>query len=171
MKNFDVFISVEDKRWKNDIKDVQKLVQDCKDAALLCVQDDVPFLKKNKNFALNLALSNDKTVWELNKKFRGFDKPTNVLSFANIDDEAFEKELAFENDVALGDVIIAYETMKAEAEDLGILLCDHFCHLWVHGLLHILGYDHIKEDERLEMEAKEVEILKKLGVLNPYEGL
>ncbi|MBQ7660376.1 MAG: rRNA maturation RNase YbeY [Alphaproteobacteria bacterium] len=169
MKKFDVFIDLQDKRWKNEIADVEKLATDCKDAVVLSVRDDVSFLKKNKNFAVNLALSDDKTVWNLNKKFRGIDRPTNVLSFASIDDPFFETMLENENDVELGDVIIAYETLSKEADELSISLRDHFCHLWVHGFLHILGYDHIKENERLEMEAKEIEILKKLDVSNPYD--
>lgn len=170
MRRFDVLIDVQDERFmKNGIDEA--LVVACKDALLSVVLPNVDFLNLNKNFLLNLALSDDQTVQALNKEFRGIDKPTNVLSFANIDDPFFETMLENENDVELGDVIIAYETLSKEADELLISLRDHFCHLWVHGLLHILGYDHIKENERLEMEAKEIEILKKLGVSNPYEGL
>ena len=169
MKKFDVFIDVQDNRWEKDISCLKKVVLECRDATLCVVQNDVPFLKKNKNFSVNLALSDDKTVSELNKRFRGIDKPTNVLSFACVDDDDFEDVLRFEDDVALGDVIVAYETMKSQAQDLDVELKNHFCHLWVHGLLHILGYDHIKDHEREIMEAKEVKIMQVLGFNNPYE--
>ena len=127
------------------------------------------FLNLDKNFVLNLVLSDDQTVHQLNKQFRNIDRPTNVLSFANIDDPFFDETLKSAEDIELGDVIMAFETLSKEADELEISLKDHFCHLWVHGMLHILGYDHIKDNERLEMEAREVEILKKLGIENPYQ--
>ena len=169
MRKFDVFLSVEDERWLGDIPQIEKLIFDCKDAVLDTVLDDVPFLREDKNFNINLLLSDDRTVQKLNKEFRGLDKPTNVLSFANIDDESFEQVLSLEDDIELGDVVVAYETMCLQAEQIGETLEHHFAHLWVHGMLHILGYDHIEEQERLEMENKEIKILSKLGIDNPYQ--
>ena len=168
MRRVDILIDVQDERFiKNGIDEA--LIVACKDALLSVVLPKVDFLNLNKDFSLNLALSDNQTVQALNKEFRGLDKPTNVLSFANIDDPFFETMLENENDVELGDVIVAFETLSKEADELEISLKDHFCHLWVHGMLHILGYDHIKDNERLEMEAREVEILKKLGIENPYQ--
>ena len=169
MNKFDVFYEIEDNRWASALDDLEKIINQCKNAALNAVQSDVPFLSLPKNFSVNFALSDDKSIQDLNKRFRNMDKPTNVLSFANIDDEFFEIALANEEDVSLGDVMIAYETTARESSELGISLKDHFCHLWVHGLLHILGFDHIQNDERIEMEAKEIEILNALGVENPYQ--
>lgn len=165
----DVFVQVEDERWVTSLSKLAENIEACKAAVFKAVESDVPFLKKAENFCVNLALSDDQSVWALNKEFRGMDKPTNVLSFANIDDPFFENLLQSGKDVELGDVIIAYETMVKEAEELGISLKDHFCHLWVHALLHLLGFDHIKEDERIKMEAKEIEILAALQIDNPYQ--
>lgn len=169
MNKFDVFFEIEDKRWQ-DIAGVDAaLVFKVKEAVLDCVCKDVDFLKLPKNFALNLVLSDNQTVQKLNKEFRGIDKPTNVLSFANIDDEFFDEILKNQDDIELGDVIVAFEVMCEQASELEISLKDHFCHLWVHGMLHILGYDHMIEAERLEMEQKEIEVLSKLGIENPYQ--
>ena len=169
MNKFDVLTCVEDKRWKIALGDVEDVVEACKNAVVKTVQKDVWFLDKPKNFSVNLNLSDDEAIKALNKEFRGIDKPTNVLSFANVDDDFFEETLQEQEDVCLGDVMIAYETMKEQASELEISLHSHFCHLWVHGMLHILGYDHIKEDERLEMEEKEIEVLRALNIENPYQ--
>ncbi len=169
MIRFDVFIDVQDQRWVKEIASLENLAVQCKDFVLEEVINEVPFLSKSKNFSINLALSDDETVHLLNKQFRGQDKPTNVLSFANVDDALFDQTLEQEQDIELGDVIVAFETMRKEAKEEGVSLKDHFCHLWVHGMLHILGYDHIKEDERIEMEDKEIKILAKLKIANPYQ--
>lgn len=169
MNKFDVFVQFEDERWQNVACVDISLIEKVKEAALNAVQNEVDFLNLPKNFSVNLVLSDNNTVQALNKQFRGLDKPTNVLSFANIDDVFFDDALKSQNDIELGDVIVAFEVMQDQAQTLGITLKDHFCHLWAHGLLHILGYDHIEESDRLNMEAKEVEILKRLGIDNPYE--
>ncbi|MBR2299176.1 MAG: rRNA maturation RNase YbeY [Alphaproteobacteria bacterium] len=169
MFKFEIFVDVQDKRWEDNISGLPALVESSKNALLEVVAKDVWFLNKPKNFSINLALSDDKTVHALNKEFRGMDKPTNVLSFANVDDEFFETELEQEQDISLGDVIVAFETMASQAAELEVPFKDHFCHLWVHGMLHILGYDHIKDDERARMEALEIAALKKLGIDNPYQ--
>lgn len=160
---------IQDKRWKKAVDFLPHLIDQCQKTALSVILSDVPFLNEPKKFFINLALSNDQTVHQLNKEFRGMDKPTNVLSFANIDDEFFPQMLQTQSDIELGDIILAFETMAREASELEIGLEEHFCHLFVHGILHILGYDHIKRADRLRMEQAEIKILNLLGYQNPYQ--
>ncbi|MDX2308580.1 MAG: rRNA maturation RNase YbeY [Hyphomicrobium sp.] len=114
-----------------------------------------------------IALSSDATVRRLNAEYRKKDSPTNVLSFpapdafAGTDDDAA---------VTLGDIVLAEETVRSEADELGIPLSDHVRHLAVHGLLHLLGYDHEVAAEAETMEALEIEILSRLGIPDPYAG-
>ena len=169
MNRFDVFIDVEDHNWTAAIPDIVAVAQEVKEAVLQEVIESIDYLNISKDFTVNLCLSGDANVHKLNLEFRGFDKPTNVLSFANIDGEDFDDMLEFEDVVEMGDIIIAFETMKKEAMEQEVSFQDHFCHLWAHGLLHILGYDHIEEDERLEMEQIEISVLNKLGIKNPYQ--
>ena len=111
---------------------------------------------------LSLVLSDDAAIQELNKTYRGFDKPTNVLSFpSHILPGAGLP-------VLLGDVVLSYETVCAQAAAQGKTLEHHAQHLTVHGVLHLLGYDHQDEAEAAEMESLEVMLLEKLGVANPY---
>lgn len=97
----------------------------------------------------------------LNRDWRGKDAPTNVLSFPQI--EPFDPVVGI-----LGDIILARETLEREAIEQGTSFEHHFTHLIVHGFLHILGYDHIEDDEALEMEGLETQILASLGVPDPY---
>lgn len=110
---------------------------------------------------LSIVLTDDAEQQELNRNWRGMDKPTNVLSFPQI--EPFGPVTGI-----LGDIILARETLEREAVEQGVGLEDHFTHLVVHGFLHILGYDHIEEDEALAMEGLETQILASLGVADPY---
>lgn len=111
---------------------------------------------------LSIVLTDDAEQRELNRDWRGKDSATNVLSFPQI--EPFGPVTGI-----LGDVILARETLECEALDLGKSLSDHFTHLIVHGFLHILGYDHIDEQDALAMEALETQILAGLGIADPYE--
>jgi len=108
-----------------------------------------------------VALSSDASVKVLNGQFRGKPSATNVLSFP-------AGEGAPEG--VLGDVILAAETVRREAEEQDVPLADHVQHLVVHGILHLLGYDHISADDAERMEAIEISILSKLGIANPYTG-
>lgn len=164
--NLQIFTDIEDCRWSSKLENLEKIVSDVKDAVFDTVADEVSFLKSGKDFSINLCLSSDEQVRQLNKEFRHMDKPTNVLSFAAIDDEDFSIEAT--DEISLGDVIVAYETMVREAEEQGVSLHDHFCHLWTHGILHVLGYDHIKQEDAAVMEAWEIKILQKLGIDDPY---
>ena len=110
---------------------------------------------------LSIVLTDDAEQQVLNRDWRGIDKPTNVLSFPQI--EPFGPVSGL-----LGDIILARETLVREAQDEGVSVEDHFTHLVVHGFLHILGYDHIEEAEALEMEGLETRILATLGIPDPY---
>lgn len=121
---------------------------------------------------IGLVLTDDAEVAGLNVRFRGIEGPTNVLSFPSgetVADGAGAEELAPDRPpVLLGDVVIALETTAREAARDGKPVGDHLQHLVVHGLLHLLGFDHQDEQEAESMESMEVEILSVLGVPNPY---
>jgi probable rRNA maturation factor len=110
---------------------------------------------------LSILLTNDEEQHDLNQQWRGMDSSTNVLSFPQI--EPFGPVIGI-----LGDITLARETLEREAVDLGKSFADHFAHLVVHGFLHILGYDHLTDQEALQMERLETQILASLGVDDPY---
>jgi len=99
----------------------------------------------------------------LNREYRGKDKPTNVLSFP------FEAPPGIPLDL-LGDLAICADIVRDEAQEQGKALHDHWAHMVIHGTLHLLGFDHIKDDEAERMEALERELLARLGIADPYES-
>lgn len=117
------------------------------------------------NAEVAVMLADDATIRTLNKDFRGLDKPTNVLSFPAPEIGGSDKDDAPR---ALGDIAIAYETLRREADEEAKPFLHHLSHLAVHGFLHLIGYDHETDDEAEEMEALEVEILAQLGIPDPY---
>ena len=167
--NFSIYSDVEDIRFEKALPNISTLIEEVKTEVVACIKTKVPFLSLPKNFSVNLCLSDDPTIQALNKQFRQKDAPTNVLSFALVDDPSFASVLEEESEVELGDIIISYETTFAQAQEQDISFEAHFCHLLCHGLLHILGYDHIKEEEAQKMESLETEILAKLNIENPYD--
>ena len=101
-------------------------------------------------------LTDDAEVRQLNARWRGKDKPTNVLSFPAGDP------------VLIGDVVLAFQTVKREAAEQGKHFGDHLSHLVVHGALHLIGYDHVKARDAEAMEALERRVLAGLGIADPY---
>lgn len=112
---------------------------------------------------LTLLFTDDAHIQLLNARFRGKDKPTNVLSFPASAGTAPPDAPAY-----LGDIALAYETVAREAETDGKTFDHHLTHLIVHGFLHLLGYDHMVEDEAEEMEYLERRILERLAIADPY---
>ncbi|HEY1723762.1 MAG TPA: rRNA maturation RNase YbeY [Magnetospirillaceae bacterium] len=113
---------------------------------------------------ISIVLASNKIVRDLNLQFRGIDKPTNVLSFPALGDEPRPTGAP----ATLGDVVIAFETTKAEAKRDGKSLKDHLTHLVIHGVLHLRGYDHDRPKDATKMEALETKLLATLGVDDPY---
>jgi probable rRNA maturation factor len=115
---------------------------------------------------LAVMLTDDTGIRTLNGNWRGIDKPTNVLSFPALQPTAPPKP--GDAPRMLGDIAIAYQTMRREADDEGKPFDHHLSHLAVHGFLHLIGYDHEDEDDAEAMEALETEILAQLGIPDPY---
>ena len=111
---------------------------------------------------VSLCLTDDTALRALNARWRGIDKPTNVLSFPSASGGRLGDA------TILGDIALAYETLAREAENLGVPLADHYRHLIAHGFLHLIGYDHETDAEAERMEALETRILARLGAADPY---
>jgi len=144
--------------WQSE-PDAEATVQRAISAASAAADADVD------DAEIAVMLTDDATIRTLNRDFRGIDKPTNVLSFP-----APEIGGADEDDAprTLGDIAIAYETLRREADDEAKPFLHHLSHLAVHGFLHLIGYDHESDEEAEDMEALEVEILARLGIPDPY---
>ena len=124
---------------------------------------------------ISLLACNDTRIGELNQGFRGKAGPTNVLSWPERDLSAAEPGGApvrpipdAAGEIALGDIAIAWETCAREAAEAGIPMADHVAHLIVHGVLHLLGYDHVRDADATLMEQLETAILGRLGLKDPY---
>ena len=145
-----VEVEAEDPAWTDALPDAEAVAERAAQAALVHAPD--PALE------LTVLLPDDAAVHALNAKFRGKDSATNVLSFPA---PAFARP-------HLGDIALAYGVCAAEAKAQGKSLADHLAHLTVHGVLHLLGYDHDADDAAESMEQMERAILKGLGVNDPY---
>lgn len=119
----------------------------------------IPKFQSESEVTIRLVDSDESQM--LNSTYRGKDKPTNVLSFPFEVPEGMEMPL-------LGDLIICRQVVEQEAQEQNKILFAHWAHMVVHGSLHLLGYDHLSDDEAEEMESLETEIMLELGYPDPY---
>lgn len=134
-------------------------------------------LGKDDEVELTIRLTDDTEVQQLNRDYRGKDKPTNILSFPfeEMDIDPMELQMAYAGDAAqfdvpfIGDLVIAVGVMQAEAAAQNKTLYNHYAHITIHGILHLLGYDHIEDEEAETMESIEQCTLATLNIANPYE--
>ena len=160
---------VEDRRWTDS--DLERLAEASINAVLARLRVE------ELDWEVSLLACNDARIAELNAEFREKNKATNVLSWPAQELGADEEggvparpEVDFMGEAALGDIAIAFETCNREAEQAGKPFDDHVRHLIIHGTLHLLGYDHVRDGDATLMEDLEVEILGKMGVADPYNA-
>ncbi|MEX2630528.1 MAG: rRNA maturation RNase YbeY [Tistlia sp.] len=146
-------VLIEDAGWQEALPDAEALVLRAGRAALA---------DQGAPLELSVLLTGDEAVRALNARYRGQDKPTNVLSFP-ADLAALPGEARL-----LGDLALAFQTCRREAGEQGKTLAAHLAHLVVHGTLHLLGHDHEAEPEAEAMEARERVLLATLGLPDPY---
>ena len=129
---------------------------------LSALTKEIFLLEQKPDAIVNLKFLSDEDIKILNQKYRNKSMPTNVLSFENDDiSKAHTNEI--------GDIAISYEYAAREAEEQKKTFHDHIMHLTLHGILHLLGYDHKLESDAEYMELKEVNILSKFNIMNPYK--
>ena len=146
--NSNIYIYQREARWKiTDITTVRNVLR----------------VTKVRANGLAIRLSNDKEIKAFNLKWKGVDKPTNILSFINND-----KVLLKNNLIYLGDIIISYDTLLKEVKNKKIDLQEHLSHILIHGILHLKGYTHNYEEDTRLMQNEEKRLLKKLNIKNPY---
>lgn len=141
---------IDDEKWTRAIPEMDALAQACQKAAI--------DMERDLDGEIALLAADDEALRALNERFRGKNTPTNVLSFPSEGPPGF-----------LGDIALARETCVREATEKGVSLRDHAAHLIVHGMLHLIGYDHHEAVEAAAMERREAEILASLGISDPYE--
>ena len=123
-------------------------------------------LEKSKLY-ISITLTTPEHIREINKQYRNIDKETDVLSFPMFEKEEIDNKIEnqeFEHEDVLGDIVISIERVKGQAEEYGHSFEREFSYMIVHGFYHLMGYDHIKEEDKILMRPKEENILNKLGV-------
>ena len=138
-------------------------VSEAETAAVRCAIETVGRLYGAEDVEVSVTLTDDAHIHEINRMYRGVDRPTDVISFALTESEEPEIIGAQQNEV-LGDLIISLDRMRAQAAEYGHTELRELSFLTVHGMLHLLGYDHIEEEERLEMEEEQRAVMEELGI-------
>lgn len=159
MADVRIDVTVEGDGWRDLLSDPAALAARALDAAATVLGPELP-----GPVEVSLVFTDDVRIGALNREHRGKDGPTNVLSFPlEAPDEGDETTPAM-----IGDIVVAAETIAREAAEQHKTVESHTCHLLIHGMLHLVGYDHEQDDEAEEMERREVAALEQLGIADPY---
>ena len=147
-------IKIEASGWTDLVPQLEQTISAPAEAAVAaCLYD-------RRDTELSVLMTSDERMAALNQEWRGKDGATNVLSFPG--------DLHGPGPLVLGDIALALETVRVEADKSGIPVADHLVHLVVHGVLHLLGHDHETESEAQRMETLETEVLRSLGIPDPH---
>lgn len=160
-------ITIEDKKLITSKNNIKKWI-------CLCLQSvfSKTRLAEIKHIMIDVNFVNKNTMIKYNNNFRGINKITNVLSFANNvlikDGYDVNMDIAF---ISLGEMVLCCDKILEEAQEYNKTFIERYTHIFIHSILHLLGYDHIDEKERIKMEQLEETILYQLGIHNPYSIL
>ena len=122
---------------------------------------------ENSKLYISITLTTPENIHRINKQYRNVDRATDVLSFPMFEKGELEQKIAnndFEHEDVLGDIVISIEKVKEQAEEYGHSFEREFAYMLVHGFYHLMGYDHIKEEDKVIMRPKEENVLNKLGI-------
>lgn len=165
--SLNIDVNIDNSDWKKDFPKLDDLLVMISNK----VFDTLGLTKYSNNIEFSVILTDNDSIQKLNLEYRGKDSPTNSLSFPaqdktikNMSDHNFSHGI-------LGDLVFSYHKIQDEATLQNKKLTDHFTHLVIHGLLHLLGYDHESEEEAMEMEGIEVDILSFFKIKSPYETI
>ncbi|WP_366654023.1 rRNA maturation RNase YbeY [Fodinicurvata sp. EGI_FJ10296] len=163
----DIALTVDDERWNDILGEAPlDLVSPIVHAAL-AAGPRLGGPELGTDVCLGLTFTDDEAVRTLNRDYRDRDNATNVLSFALQDGEPIPQPDGVP--VELGDLVLAYDTILQEADLQGCPVRHHLLHLIAHGVLHLLGYDHLTDTEAEEMERIEIDVLARFSIPNPYQ--
>ena len=161
-RNLQIDVLIGCSYWEDALPDVVKLTKNACKAACLMTRAGTD----QNMIEVSIMLADNNLIKSLNHEYLNRNEPTNVLSFPTGNKKTPHRNFP----ILLGDIIIAYETVVNEAIVEGKSLRDHLCHLVVHGMLHLLGFDHEGSSDADIMETIEIDILQKLNIANPYQS-
>ena len=141
----------------------EELLQKMTEAAEYAVESENLLNLDKQRCEISVTFVDLDEIHELNKQYRGVDRPTDVLSFPQFDD--LEEELPEVGEICLGDVVICEEKAREQAEEFGHSFERELVYLFTHSVLHLLGYDHMEDDEKKAMRTREEEIMKHIGLM------
>ncbi|MCH8861831.1 MAG: rRNA maturation RNase YbeY [Proteobacteria bacterium] len=170
-----VDVNIPEERWLERLPWLETLaVEAARDA---CLAGGASVIPAEAMAEMSLTFADDNYMQELNARYRGIESPTNVLSFpaasvadfpVNPADFSVSPAEGPRPELLLGDLVLGFETVVKEAENQGKRLGDHVAHLVIHGVLHLLGFDHVQDDQAARMERLETSIMENLGIDDPY---